>query len=114
MDPTDHLRRPWRVHVLAAAEGLTLRDVWEVAVPLPAGVPLERWIEGLRAAPQGRASRALFGLRKAIGRLLGLDRGGSGFVPVYREPDEVLSRITNRTVVGFPHYSPVDRPPLLP
>ena len=42
MDPTDHLRRPWRVHALAAAEGLALRDVWEVAVPLPAGVPLER------------------------------------------------------------------------
>jgi len=113
MDPTDHLRRPWRVHALAAAEGLALRDVWEVAVPLPAGVPLERWIEVFRAEPPGPASRALFGLRKAIGRLLGLDRGGSGFVPVYREPDEVLSRITNRTVVGFLHYSLVDRRPRL-
>lgn len=98
---------------MAAAEGLGLHDVWEVAVPLPAGVPLERWIEALRAEPRGRASRALFGLRVALGRLLGLDRGGTGFVPVYRERDEALSRISNRTVVAFLHYSLVDRHPRL-
>jgi len=97
LDPTDHLRRSWRVHAIAAAEGLALRDVWEVAIPLPAAVPLARWVEALRA----------------LGRLLGLDRGGTGFVPVYQEPDEVLSRITNRTVTAFLHISLVDRHPRL-
>ena len=113
IDPADHLRRPWRVHALAAAEGLALHDVWEVAVPLPADVPLERWIEALRAEPRGWASRALFGLRVALGRLLGWDRGGTGFVPVYRERDEAVSRIANRTVVAFLHYSLADRHPRL-
>ena len=113
LDPADHLRRPWRVHAIAAAEGLALRDVWEVAIPLPAGVPLARWVEALRAEPRGLPSRALFALRRAIGRLLGLDRGGSGFVPVYQEPEEVLSRITNRTVTAFLHVSLVERRPRL-
>ena len=113
LDPADHLRRPWRVHALAAAEGLALRDVWEVATPLPAGVPLGRWIEALRTEPRGRSSGALFALRRALGRLLGLDRGGTGFVPVYQEPDEVLSRIANRTVTAFLHVSLVERHPRL-
>jgi hypothetical protein len=113
LDPADHLRRPWRVHAIAAAEGLALRDVWEVAIPLPAGVPLARWMEALRAEPRGLPSRALFALRRAIGRLLGLDRDGSGFVPVYQEPEEVLSRITNRTVTAFLHVSLVERRPRL-
>lgn len=113
LDPTDHLRRSWRVHAIAAAEGLALRDVWEVAIPLPAGVPLARWVEALRTEPRGLPSRALFALRRALGRLLGLDRGGTGFVPVYQEPDEVLSRITNRTVTAFLHISLVDRHPRL-
>ena len=38
IDPSDHLRRPWRVHALAAAEGLALHDVWEVATRLPQDV----------------------------------------------------------------------------
>ena len=104
LDPADHLGHPWRVHGVAAAEGLALRDVWEVAIPLPPDV---------RAEPRGLPSRALFGLRRALGRLLGLDRGGTGFVPVYREPDEVLSRITNRTVTAFLHVSLVNRRPRL-
>jgi hypothetical protein len=113
LDPTDHLRHPWRVHALAAAEGLMLRDVWEVAIRLPAGVPLARWVDALRTEPRGLPSRALFGLRRAVGRLLGLDRGGTGFVPIYQEPDEALSRITNRTVTAFMHISLVDRRPRL-
>jgi len=113
LDPTDHLRHPWRVHAIAAAEGLTLRDVWEVATPLAPGVPLARWVEALRAEPRGLPSRALFALRWSLGRLLRLDRGGTGFVPVYQEPDEILSRITNRTVTGFLHISLVDRHPRL-
>lgn len=113
IDPADHLRRPWRVHAMAAAEGLALHDVWQVAIPLPPEVPLARWVEALRAEPRGLASRALFGLRRFLGRLLGLDRGGTGFVPVYQESDEVLSRITNRTVTAFLHVSLVERHPRL-
>jgi hypothetical protein len=113
LDPAEHLSRPWRVHAIAAAEGLALRDVWEVAIQLPAGVPLARWVDALRTEPRGLPSRALFALRRAIGRILGLDRGGTGFVPIYQEPDEVLSRITNRTVTGFLHISLVERRPRL-
>jgi uncharacterized protein DUF2867 len=113
IDPADHLRRPWRVHALAAAEGLALRDVWEVATPLPEGVPLARWVEAMRTEPRGLSSGALFALRRALGRLLGLDRGGTGLVPVYQEAEEVLSRLTNRTVTAFLHVSLVERHPRL-
>jgi hypothetical protein len=44
IDPADHLRRPWRVHVLAAAEGLTLHDVWEAATRLPPGVTVTAFL----------------------------------------------------------------------
>jgi hypothetical protein len=113
IDPADHLRRPWRVHAIAAAEGLALHDVWEVATRLPAGVPLARWVEALRSEPRSRPSRALFAIRAGLGSLLGLDRGGTGFVPVYREPDEILSRIANRTVTAFLHVSLVEGRPRL-
>jgi hypothetical protein len=113
IDPADHLRRRWRVHALAAAEGLALRDVWEVATPLPEGVPLARWVEAMRTEPRGLSSGALFALRRSLGRLLGLDRGGTGLVPVYQEPEEVLSRLTNRTVTAFLHVSLVERHPRL-
>ena len=113
LDPAEHLGRPWRVHAIAAAEGLALRDVWEVAIRLPAGVPLARWAEALRTEPRGLPSRALFAVRRALGRILGLDRGGTGFVPVYQEPEEILSRITNRTVTAFLHVSLVERHPRL-
>jgi hypothetical protein len=111
IDPADHLARPWRVHVLAAAEGLTLHDVWEVPAPLPAGVPLARWVEAFRTERRSAMTRALFAVRWALGRRLGWDRGG--FVPVYQEPEEQLSRIENRTVTGFLHVSLVDRRPRL-
>jgi hypothetical protein len=113
IDPADHLRRPWRVHAIAAAEGLALHDVWEVATPLSAGVPLARWVEALRTEPRSRPSRALFAIRATLGRLLGLDHGGTGFVPVYQEPDEVLSRIANRTVTAFLHVSLAEGHPRL-
>jgi hypothetical protein len=113
LDPTDHLRHPWRVHAIAAAEGLALRDVWEVAIPLPPDVPLARWVEALRSEPRSLPSRALFALRRALGRLLDLDRGGTGFVPIYQEPDEILSQIRNRTVIAFLHVSLVERHPRL-
>jgi hypothetical protein len=101
------------VHALAAAERLEVHDVWEVPTTLPAGVPLARWVESLSEEPRPLATRALFALRLAIGRLLGLDRGSAGFVPVYQEPDEQLSRIANRTVTAFLHFSLVDRHPRL-
>jgi hypothetical protein len=111
--PADHLGRPWRVHGLAAAEGLTLHDVWEVATPLAPDVTLAAWLEAFRQEPRPLSSRALFGLRAALGRLLGLDRGSAGFVPEYREEDEHLYRIANRTVTAFLHVSVVDRRPRL-
>jgi hypothetical protein len=111
--PADHLRRPWRVHELAAGEGLALHDVWEVPVPLGPGVTLAAWLEAFRAERRSLASRALFKARAELGRLLGLDRGSAGFVPAYREPDEQLFRIANRTVTAFLHVSVADRRPRL-
>ena len=113
LHPGDHLRRPWRVHALAAAEGLALHDVWEVATPLAPGVTLAAWLEAFRAERRGRASRALFALRGLLGRLLGLDRGSAGFVPAYRDADEQLFRIANRTVTGYLHVSLAERRPRL-
>jgi len=113
IDPADHLRRPWRVHVLAAAEGLALHDVWEVATRLPPGVPLVEWVEALRTERRSLPTRALFGLRMALGRVFGLDRGSAGFVPVYQEADEQLARIANQAVTAFLHVSLVDRRPRL-
>ena len=113
IDPADHLARPWRVHALAAAEGLTLHDVWEVATPLPAGVPLARWVEAFRGEQWSAATRALFAIRWGLGRRFGCDRGSAGFVPIYQEPEEQLSRIENRTVTGFLHLSLVERRPRL-
>jgi len=109
--PADHLRRPWRVHGLAATEGLTLHDVWEVATPLARGVTLTAWLEAFRAEPRPLASRALFGLRATLGRVLRLDRGSAGFVPAYQDADEQLFRIANRTVTAFLHVSVADRRP---
>ena len=111
MDPADHLRRAWRVHALAAAEGLHLHDVWEVDAQIPASTPLERWIEAFRGERRGVATRVLFGIRWAVGWVLRLDGKGSGFRPVYAEPEEQLFRIENRTVVGFMHLSLADRRP---
>ena len=111
MDPADHLRRAWRVHALAAAEGLHLHDVWEVDAQIPASTPLERWIEAFRGERRGAATRVLFGIRRAVGWVLRLDAKGSGFRPVYAEPEEQLFRIENRTVVAFMHLSLADRRP---
>jgi len=111
--PVDHLCRPWRVHALAATEGLALHDVWEVGTPLAPGVTLAAWYEAFRGEPRSLGSRVLFGVRVALGRLLRLDRGSAGFVPAYQEPDEQLFRIANRTVTAFLHVSVADRRPRL-
>lgn len=110
IDPSDHLSRPWRVHALAAAEGLALHDVWQVDARLADGVTLAQWAEAFRRQRMGVVSRALFGLRRAIGRWFGLDRDG-GFRPMYAEPEEQVSRIENATVVAFMHLSLADRHP---
>jgi Protein of unknown function (DUF2867) len=109
IDPADHLRRPWRVHALAAAERLVVHDVWEVATPLAPGVPLAAWLDAFRRERRPLASRALFGVRGVLGRVLGLDRGSAGFVPVYQDAEEQLFRIANRTVTAFLHISLADR-----
>lgn len=70
-------------------------------------------MEVLRTERRSLLSRALFGLRMALGRVFGLDRGSAGFAPVYQEPEEQLSRIANRTVTAFLHLSLVDRRPRL-
>src|SRR5438552_1760826 len=114
LEPSDHLRRPWRVHALARAEGLALHDVWEVDAALPPGATLAEWVEAWRRERQGAATRALFALRWRLGRLLGLDRGSAGFTAVYAEPDEQLHRIDNRTVSAFLHLSLVERRPNWP
>ena len=111
MDPADHLRRPWRVHALAAAEGLALHDVWEVDAQVPPSAPFDRWVRAFRAERQGAVARALFGLRRATGWALRLDAKGSGLSPVYAEAEEQLFRLENRTVVAFMHLSLADRRP---
>jgi hypothetical protein len=113
MDPADHLRRPWRVHALASAEGLAVHDVWEVDALLPPGVPLGRWVEAFRRERLGLAARILFGIRHALGRVLRLDPAGTAFRPLYAEADEQLLRIENRTVTAFLHLSLVERRPRL-
>ena len=113
LDPTDHLRRPWRVHALARAEALALHDVWEVDATLPPGATLAQWADALRRERQSVATRALFALRWGLGRVLGLDRGSSGFSLVYAEPEEQLHRIENRTVSAFLHLSLAGRRPRL-
>ena len=112
-DPADHLRRPWRVHALASVEGLRVHDVWEVDAELPPGVALERWVEVFRRERLGLAARILFGVRRALGRVLRLDPAGIVFRPVYAEADEHLLRIENRTVIAFLHISLVERRPRL-
>lgn len=113
LDPTDHLRRPWRVHALARAEALALHDVWEVDATLPPGATLAQWADALRQERQSVATRVLFALRWGLGRVLGLDRGSSGFSLVYAEPEEQLHRIENRTVSAFLHLSLAGRRPRL-
>jgi hypothetical protein len=111
MDPADHLKRGWRVHALAAAEGLHLHDVWEVDAQIPSTTPLERWIEVFRRERRGAATRVLFGIRRTVGWVLRLDAKGTGFRPVYVEAEEQLFRIENRTVVAFMHLSLAERRP---
>src|SRR5262245_54632378 len=111
MDPADHLGRPWRVHALAAAGGLALHDVWEGDAQIPPDPPPRRWAVAFRSERRSVATRALFRVRRAVGRALRLDPKGGGLSPVYAEAEEQLFRLENRTVVAFMHLSVADRHP---
>ena len=62
---------------------------------------------------RGPTTRLLFAVRRALGRMLGLDRGSAGFAAVYADREEHLYRIDNRTVSAFLHLSLADRRPRL-
>jgi hypothetical protein len=109
LDAADHLGRPWRVHALARAEGLGLHDVWEGDAALPPGATLAQWADAFRRERHSAATRALFALRRGLGRVLRLDRGSPGFTLVYADSEEQLHRIENRTVSAFLHLSLVGR-----
>jgi hypothetical protein len=99
------------VQALARAEGLALHDVWEVDAAHPPGATLAQWADAWRQQRQGAVTRALFALRWGLGRVLGLDRGSSGFSAVYAEPEEQLHRITvSRRRVALTSPSWRDRP----
>lgn len=86
--------------------------MWKVDSPLPPGTTRAQWLDAWRRERQG-ATNALFALRWALGRLLGLDRGSRGFTAVYTEPEEQPHRIDNRTVSALLHLSLADRRPRL-
>jgi hypothetical protein len=109
LDSADHLRRPFRVHELAAAEGLALHDVWQLEAELPDGLGLHDLEALLRDARPPAVVRTLFAVRRLLGRALRLDEGGRGFRPVYDDPGERLYRIANRTVTAFAHLALVER-----
>jgi hypothetical protein len=80
---------------------------------LPAGTMLAEGLAAFQRERLGAAARALFAVRRAIGLMFRLDRGGRGFVPVYTEDNERLFRIDNRTVSAFLHFPLADRRPRL-
>jgi hypothetical protein len=92
---------------------MRLLDVWEVDAELPPGATLEQWVEAFQRERPGLLARTLFVLRGALGRLLRLDPGGTGFIEVYTEADERLRRIDNRTVSALLHFSLASRRPRL-
>ena len=129
---TAHTTRPWRIHDVV--RDFHLEDVW--ALPTPGGAgDFPRLVHDLppMLAGAGRQSRvvgALFGIRWAIGRLLGWDRPGAGldlrvpslrerlspelrdapsdpvlpqFTSLYLLDDEWAAEIANRTVHGVIH-----------
>jgi hypothetical protein len=130
----DHLARPWRVHALAP--DFELLDVWRFgsrgrADDFPAFARTMAAMDGV-VAQTNWATRALFGLRVALGKVLrwdreraplpipgcvehsitarlpdGLDatapRSDAAFHPVYEDPRESLAEISNSTVHALMH-----------
>ena len=129
---TAHTSRPWRIHDVV--RDFHLEDVWALPTPGNAG-DFPRLAHDLPrlladAGRQSRVLQALFGIRWALGRLLGWDRHDTGldgrvaslrerlsadlrdasnetvlprFASLYLLDDEWAAEIANRTVHGVIH-----------
>lgn len=129
LPPTEHTRRPWRIHALT--EDFRLEDVW--ALPTPGGPGDFPRLVRLFAA--GEPSGLLWAIRERLGGLLGWDDASAGvgarvpslrerlpadlrdappgtvpapFAPVYETGDEAAAELANATVHGVLHLSWVD------
>ncbi|MEU6880520.1 DUF2867 domain-containing protein [Streptomyces sp. NPDC046712] len=136
---TAHTSRPWRIHEIAP--DFRLEDVW--ALPTPGGPDdLARLVEQFASKEERNGEgalsspgpRLLFALRWKLGKLLGLDKAGSGvgtrvaslrdrlpadlreglrgpdlqevpFTSVYQTHDEWVAEMGNKTVHGVMHIS---------
>jgi hypothetical protein len=132
---TAHTSRPWRIHEIT--RDFRVEDVW--ALPTPGGPGDFPLLVDLLAsggdpsrAAGSRAARALWAIRGTAGRVLGLDRPGTGlgsrvttlrdrfpadlraarpgpglrgmpFSPLYLLDDEWAAEIANQTVHGVLH-----------
>ena len=128
-----HTSRPWHIHELAP--DFRLEDVWELATPGgPDDFPrlVEQIASGDPSQSASPATRALWAVRWAAGKLLRLDEPESGlgsrvptlrdrlpadlregpsgpgfaslpFTPLYLTDDEWAAEIANRTVHGVLH-----------
>jgi hypothetical protein len=142
LDPTEHRAHPWEVHDLAG--DFDLLDVWRFplvggAGELPRFLALMTQMEG-SIASSSAPTRALFALRKGIGRVLGWDRervplsipgcsersvrarlregvdvtaprSDGAFHPVYLRDREALLEISNGTVHALMHLGWVEQEP---
>lgn len=134
ISPADHLARPWRVHALAP--DFELLDVWRFgsrgrADDFPAFVRTMAAMDRV-VAQTNWATRALFGVRLALGKVFGWDRvrpplpipgcvehsivarlqgdvdrtaprSDAAFHPVYEDARESLAEISNSTVHALMH-----------
>jgi len=128
--PDAHASRPWRIHEIAPE--LRLEDVWALPTPGAEG-DFPRLVRMMSAFDPSRRGpppvRALFGIRRALGGLLGWDaprpdaptlRGrlpddlrdsapapassaALPFTPLYLTAGEFAAEISNRTVHGVLH-----------
>jgi hypothetical protein len=130
LDTAEHTTRPWRIHEIA--KDFRVLDVW--ALPTPGGPDDFPRLVGLMTtfdpAETSTVVRALFAIRFALGRLLGLDGEETGlgtrvrslrdrlpsdladppsdldahlFTPLYVTHDELALEIANETVHGLMH-----------
>src|SRR6185312_5699509 len=78
LNTAEHMKRPWRIH--AIAKDFRVLDVW--ALPTPGGPDdfprLVHLMTTLDPAETSVVVRALFAIRRTLGRLLGLDGRETG------------------------------------
>ena len=130
---TAHTSRPWRIHELT--RDFRIEDVWALPTPGgPDGFPrlVQLIASGDPSKGSSRATRTLFAIRWAVGRLLGWDAPDAGlgstvptlrdrlpqdlrdaplgpefralpFTPLYVLDDELAAEIANRTMHGVIH-----------